>query len=251
MHIPSAIRRGASRLLRLRSQWGGWPVDAASGVPGDSPDDPPGLSRPRIERVSPELDLVVLPGVFPPARCFTTRALLEALDRLEPRAGGVALDMGTGSGAAAVHLARRGFRVDAVDINPWAVRCARTNAMIHGQDSRISVYRGDLFEPVRGKRYDVIVFNPPYLYGTPTRWLEHAFYGGPHGEVMWRFLEEAPSLLAPGGQVVWSWSTVADSASLEARLDQGGWSVRELHRRDLIAEVITHLALTPSERLVA
>ncbi len=73
--------------------------------------------------------------------------------------GGSVLDMGTGTGFVAIYLALRGIDSEGADINPEAVRCARENARKNGVDT---VFRqSDLFESL-DRRYDLIVFNPPY-----------------------------------------------------------------------------------------
>ncbi len=65
----------------------------------------------------------------------------------------------------------RGYarRVVAVDINPAAVRCAQINALLNQLEQRIEVRRGDLFAPVAGERFDLVLFNPPFLRGAPRR----------------------------------------------------------------------------------
>jgi methylase of polypeptide subunit release factors len=104
--------------------------------------------------------IVTLPGVFRPhsdtwllARCLRGQAL--------PRAASV-LDVCTGSGALAVAAARHGAGdVTAIDVSRRAVVTARINARLNRV--RIRALRGDLFAPVTGERFDVIVSNPPYV----------------------------------------------------------------------------------------
>ena len=60
-----------------------------------------------------------------------------------------------------------GYHVTAVDINPDAVRCARINALQHHLETCIEVRQGDLFEPVQGERFDLVLFNPPFFRGQP------------------------------------------------------------------------------------
>src|SRR5581483_11690365 len=123
--------------------------------------------------------LLVLPQVFNPVLLRTGAFLARALTRLplqEPARMAV-LDMGTGSGVGAVFAARRGARVVAVDINAEAVRCARINALLNHLDERIEVRHGDLFEPVRGQRFDLVLFNPPFYRGAPSDNLDHAWRG--------------------------------------------------------------------------
>lgn len=75
------------------------------------------------------------------------------------------LEIGTGSGciaiacAAALPLAR----VDAVDLSPEALEVAERNVATHAVSSRVTLLQGDIYEPVPGRRYDLIVSNPPYV----------------------------------------------------------------------------------------
>lgn len=120
---------------------------------------------------------------------------------LEVSPGERLLDMGTGTGIVALHAARAGARVMAVDLNPLAVACARSNALRN--DLKVDVRQSDLFENVEGL-FDIITFNPPYLpeKSAPTTWMERAWSGGSDGsEVVVRFLENAWRFLAPGGRI--------------------------------------------------
>lgn len=75
------------------------------------------------------------------------------------------LDLCTGSGCLAI-LAAYLFpnaRVDAADLSKDALNVARRNVADHGLEKRVTIYEGDLFAPLNGKRYDVILTNPPYV----------------------------------------------------------------------------------------
>jgi len=121
------------------------------------------------------LPFMVTPSVFNPKVPRTGQFFASRIDsRLVSRESEV-LDMGTGSGVCAVFAANHARRVVAVDINPAAVRCARINALLNNLDHKIEVRHGDLFAPVAGERFDLILFNPPFLCGTPRdaaiRWI--------------------------------------------------------------------------------
>src|SRR5262249_2628721 len=83
----------------------------------------------------------------------------------EPAAIRHVLDLCTGSGCLALLPARRLPRasVDAVDISEDALALARTNVAAHNMNRRVRLLHGDLFEPVRTARYDLIIANPPYV----------------------------------------------------------------------------------------
>lgn len=75
------------------------------------------------------------------------------------------LDLCTGSGCLAI-LAALAFpraRIDAVDLSAAALAVARRNVATHRLADRIALHRGDLFAPVQGRRYDLIISNPPYV----------------------------------------------------------------------------------------
>ncbi len=75
------------------------------------------------------------------------------------------LDLCTGSGCLAI-LAALAFpraSIDAADLSPAALALARRNVATHRLADRVALHRGDLFEPLAGRRYDLIVSNPPYV----------------------------------------------------------------------------------------
>ena len=83
----------------------------------------------------------------------------------DPRSVERVLDLCTGSGCLAVLAALRfpNAAVDAVDISADALAVAARNVAMHGLEERITLHEGDLFGPLGGARYDLIVSNPPYV----------------------------------------------------------------------------------------
>lgn len=90
-----------------------------------------------------------------------TRSLIAQL----PPGGvhGAALDLGTGCGIVALHLALRSNRVVATDISERALAMARLNARLNGLADRIEFRAGSLFEPVAGEEFVLIASNPPFV----------------------------------------------------------------------------------------
>lgn len=129
--------------------------------------------------------LVVPPGVFRPrSDTWMLAGLVHREDRIP---GGDALDLCTGSGALAVAAGQAGARtVTAVDVSRRSVLAARVNGMLNRVEVR--PLRGDLFEPLDGRRYDAIVANPPYLPSTrerlPDSGAERAWEGGSDGRAL-------------------------------------------------------------------
>lgn len=201
------------------------------------------LLRRRLGRVTVEeidgVPLVVLPEVFNPAVFRTGTLLARAVAAWTPPVseGEIrVLDLGTGSGVGALFAARRGFRVVAVDVNPEAVRCASVNALLHHLEARIEARQGDLFTPVAGERFDLVLFNPPFFRGEPANDLDRAWRGT---DVLERFAAGLSTALTPAGQALLVLSTDGDGAALLAGLGKGDLEIETVCRRDFGNEVIT------------
>lgn len=190
-----------------------------------------------LERVG-EAPFLVLPEVFNPVLFRTGPFLAETAARLAPAVGlgRRALDMGTGSGVGAVFAARAGYSVVAVDINPEAVRCARINALLNRVEAQVDVRQGDLFAPVAGERFDLVLFNPPFYRGAPKDALDHAWRGV---DIFERFAAGLPAALAPGGRALLVLSTDGDAAGMLHALETQGLSHQVVARRELGNESLT------------
>ena len=124
-----------------------------------------------------------------------------------------AVDICTGSGCLAV-LAAKFFpqeTVDAVDLSADALEVAKINLDEHDVEDQVSLFEGDLFEPLEGRTYDLIITNPPYvdheaLDGYPPEFRaepEMAHDGGVDGlDLVRRILEDAPRYLNPDGGMI-------------------------------------------------
>ena len=122
----------------------------------------------RLEHVL-GVTLLVTPSVFYPAIPRSGAFLAEKAQGLGLAGSATVLDMGTGSGVCALIAARFVRRVLAVDINAAAVRCTQINALLNRVEHRVEVRHGDLYTPVAQERFDLILFNPPFLRGVRAR----------------------------------------------------------------------------------
>lgn len=121
-----------------------------------------------------------------------------------------AIDICTGSGCLAI-LAAKFFpnaAVDAVDLSPDALEVAKLNVAEHDLEDRVSLHHGNLFSPIRNRKYDIIITNPPYVdHESIAAFTEEyraepamAFDGGEDGlDLVRRLLIEAPKHLNPEG----------------------------------------------------
>jgi release factor glutamine methyltransferase len=157
------------------------------------------------------LDLIVNESVLIPRP--ETEILVETVCR-QGKAGSRVLELGTGSGAIAVSLARcnSDWHIVATDLSMEAILVARENARFHDVIERISFVQGDLFSAFsRHSEFDWVVSNPPYI---PTRDLADlspgirqyepilALDGGIDGlSVIRRIISEAHTVLKPDGQL--------------------------------------------------
>lgn len=178
---------------------------------------------------------VVLPGVFNPALFFSSAFFVKTFsaDLIPP--GSTVLDMGTGSGVGAVFAAQWAARVVAVDVNPAAVRCARMNGLLNGVESRVEVREGDLFDVVAKERFDVVLFNPPYIAGSPKTDLEKAFFSTGLAE---RFAGELRAHLNPGGHALVILSDIGEEAVFIQRLCECGFKSEPIAERKLFNETM-------------
>lgn len=141
------------------------------------------------------------------------RDFLKSLD-LE---GKKALDMGTGSGIQAIHMAENGAKVTAADINQEAVEKVRQKA--DSKNLGIKVVKSDLFENIE-EEFELIVFNPPYLPGKKGLGDEEVWRGGEKGtEITERFLEQVDGYLSQQGGVYIVLSSLADYESLVEKFE--------------------------------
>jgi release factor glutamine methyltransferase len=195
----------------------------------------------RLERVQ-GLPFLVTPSVFNPKVPRTGEFLASLLSSNFVEREHEVLDMGTGSGVGAVCAARYARRVVAVDINPAAVRCAGINALINGAEGRIDIRHGDLFAPVHGEKFDLILFNPPFLRGAPTDDRDRAWRSS---DVAERFAGGLREHLKPRGMAMVLLSTFGEGGHFLEAFREQGLGVAVLAERRFINERLTVFRVAP------
>jgi Methyltransferase small domain len=120
-----------------------------------------------------------------------------------------ALDLGTGCGVQALHLSTHAGRVTATDLSERALRFAATTAALSGLDWEL--LRGDLTAPVTGRRFDLVVSNPPFVVGPGTTTHTYRDSGRAGDAVCAELTRAATGLLTDGGtmQFLANWAHVA------------------------------------------
>jgi SAM-dependent methyltransferase len=156
------------------------------------------------------------PGVFSPTT--TSRTLADAI---EIRSDDVVLDVGCGSGVLAFVAAKLGAgRVVGCDLSEPAVQAARRNAAALGLDDRCEFRQGDLLEPVRDVRANVLIGDVsgiPDEIAAVSGWFDRVPAGGPTGaELPMKLLRSIGDTLAPGGRLYLPTGTIQDERAIIA-----------------------------------
>ncbi|MEW1639464.1 HemK2/MTQ2 family protein methyltransferase [Streptomyces sp. NPDC093801] len=175
--------------------------------------------------------LIALPGVYRPQA--DTLLLADALAREPLQPGAQVVEIGTGTGALALRAAARGAEVTAVDVAWPAVLAARLNGW--RRRLRLRVLHGDFAARTRGRRFDLVLANPPYVPGPrarlPAGGARRAWEGGRDGRaVIDRICAAAPALLRPGGVLLMVHSGMCGAQETLALLARQGMTARIAER---------------------
>jgi methylase of polypeptide subunit release factors len=120
-----------------------------------------------------------------------------------------ALDLGTGCGVQALHLSTYAQKVTGTDLSPRALGFAAVNALLNGVEWEL--LHGDLLSPVQGRRFDLVVSNPPFVVGPGLATHTYRDSGRAGDGVCAELAAAAPSLLEEGGtlQFLANWVHIA------------------------------------------
>ena len=174
------------------------------------------------------LKLVVLPNVFAPEPWdynILSKTVLKEVKQTDK-----VLDMGTGTGVQGLVAASKSGDVTAVDVNPFAVECAKLNREINNLSSRLTVKQSDLFENVSGK-FDVIIFDPPFRWSKPRDEWEKSCADENYA-TMNAFFEQAKNYLAPDGKLLIHFGTSGDLSYLKQIIQKNGYHRKQIFTID-------------------
>lgn len=153
-----------------------------------------------------DIQIISRKGVFP-IFMRSTRLLVTILKSANLN-GKKILDLGTGTGILAIFCKKNSnSEVYASDISKKAVQTAKMNAQLN--EVQIEVRHGDLFTPFEGKKFDLIIFNPPFFPLVPKDKKERTIFAGRKYRVIQRFVKELPQFLENSGYALLSCSSLS------------------------------------------
>ncbi len=152
--------------------------------------------------------------------------------------GDAVLDVGTGTGILALTAAEKASRVVGTDINPMAIELARENARVNGIGN-VDFIQCDLFPP-SNEKFDLIIFNPPYLPVKEQGLLEKAWSGGEGGiDLIEKFLDSVSNHLKDGGIFELLVSSLGDMERIDELLKKNNIESEVIAKKKLFFEELS------------
>ena len=152
--------------------------------------------------------------------------------------GASVLDMGSGSGILGILASKQATAVLAVDVNPYAIRCTKQNAVRNNVQANMAFLRGDLFASITETvKFDLILFNAPYLPSEPgeeNSWLGCSWAGGITGrQIIDKFIFQAPKHLEKNGAIFLMQSNLANVEQTKEKFLVCGMKTKTVARLSL------------------
>lgn len=192
----------------------------------------------KIRKISiGNLKLVIYPDVFVPigSSSLVFRNFFKKFNgKCE-----LVLDVGTGSGILALLVSKYAEKVIAIDINENAIKSTKENIKLN-HIKNIEVRKSDLFEKVNEK-FDLIIFNPPFMGIEAENELEKAFTNK-NFEVLTRFFREVKNYLSTNGKIIISFANMGGEEVFNRLIEENNFNKKELYSKNIkdFAGVLTH-----------
>ncbi|MCD6222132.1 MAG: methyltransferase [Thermoplasmata archaeon] len=199
-----------------------------------------------MQKISPkevvigDKNYIVSEKVFNPKRFYTSELMLA---NMQIKEGSIVLDMGTGSGVLAIEAAKKASVVFAADISKEAIKIARENAELNGINN-IEFIQSDLFSSLPHIKFDIILFNPPYLDLKPKSIFDYAICDYKKRTIK-RFLKEAKDYLKENGHIEIAYSSIADPYVVMEYAKNIGWKIEKIAEKKIPGEKLYVFKLIP------
>ena len=137
-------------------------------------------------------------------------------ENLDIEKGALVLDVGTGCGILGILAAEKAAYVVAVDLNPYAICCAKKNSVLNNVHGKMAFIQSGLLTAFNeNAKFDLILFNAPYLPSAEFEedsWMVRSWAGGVNGrQVIDQFISQAPPHLKVNGRILLMQSTLANA----------------------------------------
>jgi release factor glutamine methyltransferase len=159
-------------------------------------------------------------------------------ESLDVEKGAHVLDVGTGCGILGILAAEKATTVIAVDLNPYAIQCAKDNSALNNVRGKMAFIQTCLLTALNeNANFDLILFNAPYLPSGEDEdetWIGRSWAGGINGrEVIDRFISQAPQHLKAKGRILLMQSTLANVDETIRKFGENGLNANVKAERNL------------------
>ncbi len=190
------------------------------------------LSKTRVYNHG-DIKLEIPPEVFHPGFFFSTQLLLSYIKKLSLK-GKSFLEPGCGSGLISIYAAKKGAKVTATDINPFAIEFLKINTAQN--NVWLEIIESDLFDNIPQKKFDIISINPPYYKKDPKTTQEYAWYCGENGEYFLSLFGKLNEYTHSESDVLMVLFDGCDLELIENIASQNGFDLQCVHTRKNLLE---------------
>lgn len=172
------------------------------------------------------IKVLVKPGVFHPGLYFSTKILINALEKIELKNKNF-LELGAGSGFISIFASKKGAKVTATDINDLAIENIKTNFSLN--DINAEIISSDLFQNISPIEFDIIVINPPYFPKDPLTNYDYAWYCGKGFEYFYNLFVELKKFISSETIILMILSENCELERILSIAKKYGFILKEFH----------------------